>query len=186
MRLVHPSPRHTTASPNRRSPATGRGQSLVEFALVLTPLFIILLGIIQFGFVFNSYITLTNAAREGARVGTVYVYDSSLSKAQNDLARNDAIKTSLIASMNLLAKTSPNFSTSSSWTQSSLIFTNGDLIVAYVVPNGVIDTDARVGQQVTVSATYHQDVIVPLISNFLPKDSGGRLGLRGEVTMVVN
>lgn len=186
MCLVHPRRRHTTASPNRRSRATGRGQSLVEFALVLMPLFMILLGIIQFGFVFNSYVTLTNAVREGARIGTVYVYRSSLSKAQNDRARNDLIKTSLIASMNLLGKTSPNFSTSDAWTQSSLTFTNGDLIVTYVVPDSVIDTDARVGQQVTVRATYHQDVIVPLISNFLPQDSGGRLGLTGEVTMVIN
>jgi hypothetical protein len=44
----------------------------------------------------------------------------------------------------------------------------------------------RLGQQLTVSATYHQDLIIPLISALLPKDAGGRLGLTGEVTMVVN
>ncbi len=99
------------------------------------PLFFILLGIIQFGFVFNSYVTITNSAREAARTGTVYMYDSSLSKAQNDLARNNAIKTALLASMNLLSKTSPNFVTGSTWTQSGLAFTNGDLVVTYVVPD---------------------------------------------------
>ena len=81
-----------------RSPihgSTDRGQSLVEFALVLMPLFIILLGIIQFGFVFNSYVTITNATREGARTGTIYMYDPALSKAQNDVARNNAVKTAL-------------------------------------------------------------------------------------------
>ena len=52
-----------------------RGQSLVEFALVMMPLFVILLAIVQFGFIFNSYVTITNASREGARIGTVYVYD---------------------------------------------------------------------------------------------------------------
>ncbi len=43
------------------------GQSLVEFALVLPVLLLLLLGIIQFGAVFNSLITLNAAAREGAR-----------------------------------------------------------------------------------------------------------------------
>ena len=73
------------------------------------------------------------------------MYDASSSKAQNDLARNDFIKTSLLASMNLLAKTSPNFATGSTWTQSGGTFTNGDLVVTYVLPSGTLDTDARVG-----------------------------------------
>ena len=34
--------------------------------------------------------------------------------------------------------------------------------------------------------TYHQDLIIPLIPQFLPKDMNGRLGLTSEVTMVVN
>jgi Flp pilus assembly protein TadG len=182
MRLVRPHRSVTGPGPD----APQRGQSLVEFALVLMPLFIILLGIIQFGFVFNAYVTITNASREGGRIATVYMYDSGLSKSQNDLARNNAIKTTLTSSMNLLIKTSPNFTTSSTWTQSGLTFTNGDLIVTYVVPVGTTDTDSRVGQQVTVRATYHQDLIIPLISNFLPKDAGGRLALTSEVTMVVN
>ena len=180
MRLARPRrPAHHAAAPDR-------GQSLVEFALVLVPLFLILLGIIQFGFIFNSYVIITNASREGARTGTVYVFAGASSKAQNDLARNNAIKTSLITSMNLLVKTAPNFSTSTTWTQSGLTFTNGDLVVAYVVPTGVLDADSRVGQQVTVRATYHQDLIIPLIAQLLPRDAAGRLGLTGEVTMVVN
>jgi Flp pilus assembly protein TadG len=181
MRLVRH--RRPQAAPDAPPQA---GQSLVEFALVLMPLFVILLGIIQFGFVFNSYVTITNATREGARTGTIYLYDAGYSKAQNDLARNNAIKTSVLASMNLLGKAAPNFTTSSTWTQSGLTFTNGDLIVTYVVPTGVTDTDSRVGQQVTVRAVYHQDLIVPLIAQLLPRDAGGRLGLTGEVTMVIN
>jgi Flp pilus assembly protein TadG len=169
----------------RRRPSD-TGQSLVEFALVLMPLFVIVLAIIQFGFIFNAYVTLTNATREGARNGTVYIYDSSLSKAQNDLARNEFIKTSLLASMNLLVKTSPNFATGSTWTQSGGTFTNGDLVVTYLLPAGTTDTDARVGYQITVRATYHQDLVIPLIPQFLPKDMNGRLGLTSEVTMVQN
>jgi Flp pilus assembly protein TadG len=178
MRLARRS-RHATARP-------ARGQSLVEFALVMMPLFIILLGIIQFGFIFNTYVTITNASREGARLGTVYVYDSSLSKSQNDLARNNSIKDAVLASMNLLTKTAPNFATSSTWTQSGLTFTNGDLVVTYSNPAGVTETDTRNGQQITVRALYHQDLIIPMIAQLLPRDANGRLGLTSEVTMVAN
>lgn len=163
-----------------------RGQSLVEFALILTPLMLMLLAIVQFGFIFNSYVTITNATREAARSGTIVLYDGDLSKAQNDLARNEAIRTSLLASMNMLAKTSPQFTSSSTWSQSGLTFTTGDLQVTYEIPASVTDTDARAGQRITVRATYHQDLVIPLIANLLPKDAGGRLGLVSEVTMVVN
>ena len=175
----------------RRRKAAG-GQSLVEFALILTPLFLLLLGIIQFGFIFNAYVTLTNAAREAARSGSIYIYDSSLdsnpttAKAMNDLARNEAIKTELKAAMNLLSKTAPQFTVGSTWTQSGLTYTNGDLTVTYVVPTGVTDSDPRTGERITVQARYHQDLIIPLIANLLPKDSGDRLVLTGEVTMVIN
>ena len=47
------------------------GQAMVEFALVLPILMALLLGIIQFGIVFNNYITLTDATRAGARKAAV-------------------------------------------------------------------------------------------------------------------
>jgi Flp pilus assembly protein TadG len=43
------------------------GQSLVEFAIVLPVLLMIVTGIIQFGSLYNKYITLTDAARNGAQ-----------------------------------------------------------------------------------------------------------------------
>ena len=47
------------------------GQALVEFALVL-PLFLLLVaGMVDIGMGLNSSITVTNAAREGARLGIV-------------------------------------------------------------------------------------------------------------------
>jgi Flp pilus assembly protein TadG len=180
------------ASSNRRR--TGRtagsgpeeGQSLVEFSLVLFPLFLILLGIIQFGFIFNTYVTMANAARDAARLGTIYEYDRTTTKPLNDLARNESIKDALMNSMNMLSRTSPQFSTGLTWSQSGTTFTNGDLTITYVIPSGINDTETRVGQQVTVRAVYHEDLIVPMIAALLPKDSGGRLQMTGEVTMVLN
>jgi Flp pilus assembly protein TadG len=48
-----------------------RGQTMVEFALVLPILLVVLFGIIQFGILYNNYITLTDATRVGARKGSV-------------------------------------------------------------------------------------------------------------------
>ncbi len=44
---------------------------MTEFALVLPILVILLFGVIQFGIVFNNYITVTDAVRAGARKGAV-------------------------------------------------------------------------------------------------------------------
>ena len=173
--------------PRQRRRADGEaGQSLVEFSLLLLPLFLVLLGIIQFGLIFNVYVTMTNAARDAARLGSIYEYDRTQTKAVNDLLRNESIKTQLMASMNLLGKTAPQFAVGSTWTQSGTTFTNGDLVITYTLPTGVSDSEPRFGQQITVRATYHQDLIVPLISALLPKDAGGRASLVGEVTMVQN
>jgi len=162
------------------------GQSLVEFALVLTPLLLILLGIVQFGFIFNSYVTLTNATREAAREGSIYVYDRTLTKGQNDAARNEEMRETLLDSLNLLSKTAPQFTTSGTWVASGTTFTTGDVTVTYTLPAGVAESDPRTGQQITIQARYHQDLLIPLVAALLPRDGGGRLVLTGEVTMVVN
>lgn len=55
-----------------------KGQSLVELALVLPFLLLILLGIIQFGFVLSGQITVTSAAREGARLAATGATDATV------------------------------------------------------------------------------------------------------------
>ncbi len=44
---------------------------MTEFALVLPILALLLFGVIQFGIVFNHYLTLTDAVRAGARKAAV-------------------------------------------------------------------------------------------------------------------
>ncbi len=48
-----------------------RGQTMTEFAFVLPFLLVLLFGIIQFGIIFNNYVTLTDAARAASRMGAV-------------------------------------------------------------------------------------------------------------------
>jgi Flp pilus assembly protein TadG len=44
---------------------------MTEFAIVLPILVVLLFGIIQFGIAFNNYVTITDAARAGARKAAV-------------------------------------------------------------------------------------------------------------------
>ena len=48
-----------------------KGQALVEFTLLLPIFLLLLFAIIDFGMGFYSWITVTNSAREGARLGVV-------------------------------------------------------------------------------------------------------------------
>ena len=49
----------------------GRGQALVEFAIVLPVFFLVVAGMFDFGLGIYSDLTLVNAAREGARLGVI-------------------------------------------------------------------------------------------------------------------
>lgn len=51
--------------------ADDTGSELVELAVVLPILVLIIAGIIDFGFLFQRYEVVTNAAREGARLGSL-------------------------------------------------------------------------------------------------------------------
>lgn len=49
------------------------GQALIEFALLLPILLLLVLAMIEYGWLLNAKITLNSAAREGARVGAVLI-----------------------------------------------------------------------------------------------------------------
>jgi len=48
-----------------------RGASLIEFALVAPLLIFLVMGIVEFGWIFNGYVTLNGAVREGARIASI-------------------------------------------------------------------------------------------------------------------
>ena len=48
-----------------------RAQSLVEFALIVPVLFILTMGIMEFGWLFRNYMTVHYSTREAARAGAV-------------------------------------------------------------------------------------------------------------------
>ena len=79
-----------------------RGQSLVEFALIVPVLAVMLSAILEFGLAFDADLSLEAASREGARIGaslgndgTQGICPNALSEATVDPAIINAIKASL-------------------------------------------------------------------------------------------
>jgi hypothetical protein len=69
---VSPEERDVAQAGSLRYRTGERGQGTVEFLLVLPLVVTVLLGIMEFSIVVFSYNTITNAAQEGARYGTLH------------------------------------------------------------------------------------------------------------------
>ena len=54
------------------------GQAMVEFAVLLPIIILVLVGIMEFGMIFNAYLTINAASREGARVASVGADDAEI------------------------------------------------------------------------------------------------------------
>jgi Flp pilus assembly protein TadG len=196
-------PPHARES-GRWRPRNRRGQALVEFAFVLLPVLLILVAIIQFGLLFGANVTLTNAAREGARAGTIYVFDRNQTKTWNDAARCGAVVDAATDAFGMLSTTAPHFTVTLSGTScptpSGDTQTNGDMTISYCAsvanpddpcpdPGDSTTTcvpDTREGCLLHVEFVYHTDIIVPMVSTFLSTDGAGRFAQRVTATMVVN
>jgi Flp pilus assembly protein TadG len=151
---------------------------MVEFAAVLLPLLVIVVAIIQFGFLFAAYVGVSNAAREGARSGTIYVYNPSNSQSTNDAARCAVILASATQSLDtgIPGQFSASCATSAG---------GGDLAITY--PDSATCTNQpRKGCQLRVQLTYRQPLFVPLVGTLIGADASNRVRFSANVTMVVN
>lgn len=63
---------------------------MVEFALVVPILCLVLFGVLQFGALYNNYVTLTDATRVGARKAAVSRHIANPAGAAESAARNSA------------------------------------------------------------------------------------------------
>ena len=72
----------------RRKGRDDRGAELIELAIVLPILLLVFAAIIDFGFMFQQWESVTNAAREGARIATLpgYTTDDVKARVQNYLS----------------------------------------------------------------------------------------------------
>jgi len=71
-------PHEKSATPNRaRSHLGQRGQSLVEMAISLTMLLMLMAGVLDIGRAYYTYLSLRDAAAEGAAYGSIHPTDTS-------------------------------------------------------------------------------------------------------------
>ena len=72
----------------RRFRRAESGAELIEFGLTLPLLLLVVLGMIEFGFLFREYEIVTNAAREGARIAVLPTYSlTQTARVNNATAR---------------------------------------------------------------------------------------------------
>lgn len=73
-----------------RTKKNNRGVAALEFAITLPILVFLVMGILEFGWLFNGWIALRSAAREGARVASAYkeLDDPRIAEAVQEHIRN--------------------------------------------------------------------------------------------------
>jgi hypothetical protein len=195
------------ASPADSSRPDERGQAMVEFAAVLLPLLLIIVGIIQFGLIFGANVTLTNAAREGARAATIEPYEISQTPVVNGLARCTAAIVAARNAFGIMSAAPPNFTATSPCPAGSGADLNGDgrpdrwiigdmtltICSSMATPTTPCPTAGSYCTAtdaaeclVQVQLTYRSPIIVPFIGDILSTDAGGRFVQTAVATMVIN
>ena len=76
---------------NKRLFKKQRGATAVEFALILVPLMALIFAFFEFGIVFNNWIALNYAAREGVRLAAVDEYDEAKVRERAPSVKIDSI-----------------------------------------------------------------------------------------------
>jgi Flp pilus assembly protein TadG len=150
--------RNHTGTPTKGRRRHQRGQAIVELALVVPFLFILLFGIIDFGWALRSYVTVTNATREGARLAIV---------SCNSATNVTSVKDRVVA-------------------YSSGLLTTGDVTVdadpSTTAADDCSSTLPGSGNSIKVKSTYTYNFITPL-GGFVESLSGQTLNVTSSSTM---
>jgi Flp pilus assembly protein TadG len=133
------------------------GQAMVEFALVAPLLFLLVVGIIKFGVVYNNYIQLTNAVDSGARL-------FAIERGQGGVC--SAVDANVDAAAGGLNDTTGDLSV----TMSTIPATSNDTWVDGVEQTGGSCPTLASGNSATVSASYPCDLTI-LGIDFFPSCS---------------
>ena len=127
------------------------GQAIVEFALVLPLLMGLLLGIVQFGIIFNNYETITDAARVGGRQAIVARFAGDNGASAISAAKAAASNLDLTApgavTVHSCPPTTPNCTTDD-WSTTGNIVT---LTVTYPYSIKILDWTVKAGSLTSVS-----------------------------------
>jgi Flp pilus assembly protein TadG len=159
----------------RRRSGPGEGQALAEFALVLPVLAVLLMSILQIGFLLFAQVGLTNAAREAARNASAI-----------PIAMSGPAATAANTYFNRLTNSTSGFLTRNvgGYSPSHLVTTGTPrtsvCYFSYTDPSGAPAIMAR------VQIEYSHPLFIPLIAQILDgfdgaNDEGFRLGVAEEI-----
>lgn len=121
----------------------------MEFALVAPILLLILLAVVQLGFLFGSHLGLINAVREAARYGSLSPTTTSSAASANGAAIDTYLRTVL------LPRSVPTY-------QAANVVSTSETYCSYPNPGG-----ASYSVRLTVSVTYAHPLFVPLVAVIL-------------------
>jgi Flp pilus assembly protein TadG len=185
-----------------------RGQAMVEFAMVILPLLVVIVGIIQFGLIFGANVSLTNAAREAAREATIHRYNAANGNADEGTTRCTRAVEAATSAFGFLSSNSPHFSASTpcpggvDLNGDGLhdLWQNGDVEVSFCAGGTAAGSECPTtsdastyctvnsgkGCLVRVQLTYNQALVVPLLDAILDSDGNGLFEIRADAAMVMN
>lgn len=144
-----------------------QGTAVVEFAVILPLLLVIILGIVEFGFIFYNKALLTNASREGARAGIAYAFDSDGNRIISGTNIEEAVNRQLYGDFP----------------------TNSDLrLITFGAPSLTVTPNSLDGDMPLPSDPYYVPVRVDFVYDFLLIPSfipgiPGTIILSGKTTM---
>ncbi len=124
--------------------ANERGSSLVEVALVLPVLLVLFLGIVEVAFLLFAHVQVANAAREGARSGSLCRLHANCDSL------TDVVKTTVLGEAQFLDMTDAD---------------SGGNTAVVVQPSSLSSVPAM-GDPITVTVTYNHSP--PFVSNYVP------------------
>ena len=144
-------------NPGSRRRPRSRGQALTEFALVIPIFLLVLSGILDFGFLLYSRMTVISAAREGAHAAITLVGASTTSTIPGKVISTAPASASGLTSANLSVPTPaclvPPVAPSTTWTSC-----NWTAYDATTNPTG-----AQSGDFVSVTVNYQYKSFFPLL-----------------------
>lgn len=143
-----------------------RGAALVEFALCLPLLLVVIAGIVDFGFAFQRYEVLTNAAREGARLATLQQYNG------NDSLIRDRVRAYVAEGLNI-----PIGSMTTVLPDGQIVITAPDITIT----SGATTYDI---QTTMVTITYNHDfLLLQPVLGLINKNWGNSITLTARSQM---
>ncbi len=123
---------------SKRSFRRQEGAAAVEFAIVASLLFMLIFGIIDFGFAFHAWNNTANAAREGARRGAV-VADPDNIKLRTEQAARTLDPTKLTVTVECSLDDGVTFGAcgaGSTWEAGDIVRVNVDYAYDLITPFG--------------------------------------------------